>query len=594
VSGLHLAAGAVRELKSVPGVRCDQNFDRLYPSEALPSNFLGTVGCADTGSGGIELSYQEELGGRDGWKLVNRCAHDSIYHLVNAPGKKPRNGSDLYLTIDSRVQSIVDFELEQAVERYGAISGVAIVLDPYRGDILALSEKVSSQRGGTSSRSQQNALSSVSCIFEPGSTFKLITHSYLLDAGDVDPYDVFYGENGKADFPFGTFRDDHEFEWLTFKESFVFSSNICTIKAVMVTDRLDFYGYIRKFGFGGWTGIKLPAESRGKLSSPEQWSARSLPSLAIGQEIGVTALQLVMAYGALANGGTLVVPRVSLAVRNDKGRIIKEYPPVTVRRVFSRETAATMKDFCREVVLRGTGKRAAVKGIPVAGKTGTAQKAGVNGYEPGRYIESFIGFAPIDEPKLVCLVILDEPSWRYHWGGESSAIVFSKIIEGINLSTDLLFGRGEKTIAFGPGDDAGVAVPNFLRLTAGEAVKLASSHGLRITSTHNAGIVYSQIPDPGSLIERGGEVKLLLRTVAYPSSDRVRVPDLDGLSIREARRLLIACGLRCRIEGSGVVIRQKPKHGRSVRCNSAVTLYCRSSGGDARPGGLALVRGGQR
>ncbi|MCK4237406.1 MAG: PASTA domain-containing protein, partial [Candidatus Krumholzibacteria bacterium] len=560
----HLTQEQVEKISSFRSVRLDQNQDRLYPFDAMPSQLLGRVDCDGRGAGGIELAFQGILGGRDGWLLANRNARDSTYHPVNAPGKKPLNGNDIYLTIDSRIQSVVDFELEQAVERCGAAGGAVIVIDPASGDILALSERISGQRSLDLRRPQEIALYSASCIYEPGSTFKLITDSYLLEKGRVDPYDVFYGEKGEAEFDFGVFRDDHPSEWLTFKETFVYSSNICTIKAVKDSDPHDFYSYILSFGFGGRTGVNLPAESKGTLRKPSEWSARSLPSISIGHEIGVTPLQMVMAYCALANDGGLPVPRIALEARDEKGRTVKEFPPVIVRRVFSKKTAGTLKDFCREVVAKGTGVKAAVKGIAVAGKTGTSQKAGQGGYQPGKYVASFVGFAPFDEPKIVCLVVLDEPAYPYYWGGESSAIVFSKIVEGINLTTDLLFEGTDWEVAVGCGGGKRIEVPSFLRLKPRDAMKLAASCGLQIHCSPDSGIVYSQIPDPGTLTEGGKEVRLLFRPNTVSGSGKVRVPDLMGLSIREARRLLIACGLRSRLRGYGNVEKQSPSPGRLI------------------------------
>jgi hypothetical protein len=402
----------------------------------------------------------------------------------------------------------------------------------------------------------------------------LITDSYLLERGDVGPYDVFYGENGKAEFSFGTFRDDHPYDWLTFKESFVKSSNICTIKAIKDSDPGDFYTHILGFGFGGKTGINLPAESGGTLSSPAEWSARSLPSISIGHEIGVTVLQMAMAYCALTNGGELIVPRIALEARDEKGRLIKEYPPVTVRRVLSYETALTLKEFCREVVTKGTGKKAAVRGLPVAGKTGTSQKSDGSGYIRGKYVTSFFGFAPVKQPKVVCLVLLDEPEYPYYWGGESAAVVFSRIIEGIHLATDLLFQNTDEEVSLATDRENTVKVPSFLRLTHGEAMELASRHHLCIQSSSGGGVVYSQIPDPGSLVRKGDKIALLLRSVPAADGGSVRVPDLGGLTIREARRLLLACGLRCLVRGYGIVERQNPEAGSYVRQTSRITLHC--------------------
>lgn len=587
---LHLTEDQVRKISSLRGVRLDQDQDRLYPFDAVPSQLIGRVNRAGTGSGGIELAFENRLRGEDGWLLANKDARDSTFQLVNAPGRKPVNGGDVYLTIDSRLQSIVDFELQQAIGRYGACRGAALVVEPRTGDILALSEHFAGRGDGEDAAA--DALYSSSCIYEPGSTFKLITDSYLLENGLVTPYKVFYGEKGKAEFDFGVFRDDHPHEWLTFKESFVYSSNICTIKAICTCDPHDLYSYILRFGFGGKTGITLPAESGGTLRQPESWSARSLPSISIGHEIGVTVFQMAMAYGALANGGCLMAPRIVLRTVGGKGSEPALHPAVRIRRVFSEETAATLKEFCREVVLKGTGKKAAVAGIPVAGKTGTSQKACERGYEPGKYVVSFIGFAPIEDPRIVCLVLLDEPKYPYYWGGESAAVVFSKVVEGIHLATDLLIEENGCRLAVRENLKKRVAVPSLLRLSHADAEELASRCKCTIESSGTEGFVYSQAPDPGTLVETGAEIRLRFRSPEDEKGRSIHVPDLVGLSIREARRLLLSCGLKSRIEGYGIVRRQSPGPGSIVDRRSSVKLVCRPPDAEKRKIKLSLARRG--
>ncbi|UCF06681.1 MAG: PASTA domain-containing protein [bacterium] len=576
---LHLTEDQVHQLSSLHGVRLDSNHDRLYPFGSVPQRLIGSINHSGSGVAGVELAFQSHLAGANGWLLANKDARDSTFHLANAPGRRPRNGGDVYLTIDSGVQSIVDFEIQQAVERYGARRGVAVILDPFTGDILALSERYADAGASVSNLPDATALYSVSCIYEPGSTFKLVTHSYLLEHGIATPYSVYYGEKGKAAFDFGTFRDDHPHEWLNFKESFVHSSNICTIKAVCGSDTYDFYRYIMHFGFGGRTGISLPAESGGTLRPPKEWSARSLPSISIGHEIGVTVLQMAMAYCALANGGELLSPRIAIGFHDGKGCTRTELPVVRVRRVFSEKTAAMLKEFCREVVVKGTGEKAAVDGIPVAGKTGTSQKAGSNGYEPGKYIASFIGFAPVAKPRVVCLVLLDEPTYPYYWGGESAAVVFSHIIEGINLSTDLIIGEPTWEVAV-PEERVErverVTVPSLLRLPYEDAEALASRNGFTVESNSTRGFVYSQTPGPGTLSERGRTIRLLFGPSRAGAQAKVRVPDLVGLSIREARRMLLSCGLKSRVKGYGIVARQRPRAGLYVQSASAVMLVCNS------------------
>jgi len=573
---LHLTEDQVSKLSLLSGVRIDPNHDRLYPFEAMPPQLVGAINAEGKGTAGVELAFQGVLAGEDGWLLESRLPGDPKgFQPVNAPGLRPRNGNDLYLTIDTRIQSIVDFELEQAIDRYGAAGGVAIVVEPMTGDVLAVAEKPTRKISRDANQIDGFALSSINGIYEPGSTFKLITDSYLLETGKVDPYDAFYGENGVAQFDFGTIHDDHKFGWLTFKESFVYSSNICTVKAALDTRKEDFYRHLLRFGFGGRTGVDLPAESRGKLREPGAWTPQSLPSIAIGHEIGVTAVQMAMAYGALANGGILLVPRIALEARDAKGSTVRKYSPATIRRVFSERTAKTMQDFCKDVVLKGTGVKASVNGIPVGGKTGTSQKAMNGCYPPGKYVVSFIGFAPVQDPRVVCLVVLDEPAYPFYWGGESSAIVFSKIVEGINLSTDLFYDSGGAANIAGRSERGGTKrVPSFLRLTTDEATDLAADCGLAVRCPKVKGIVFSQTPDPGTFVDRREEIKLMVRTVGNEPKGAQSVPNVAGLSIREARRLLLACGLDCVVRGFGVVERQDPAAGALISRAARVILYC--------------------
>ncbi|MCU0638426.1 MAG: penicillin-binding transpeptidase domain-containing protein [Candidatus Krumholzibacteria bacterium] len=571
---IDLTAEQEARLSSLPGLKLDTRLERLNPMGAMTPAFVGSIDREGNGVSGIEQAFQNYLKGADGWLIVNRDAKSAEFRLINSPGKEPVDGCDVYLTIDSGIQSIVDFELEQAVESYGAKGGAAIVVDPDCGDILAISEKCPGSGSGLRVWKGNSGLYSTTCMYEPGSTFKLVTDAYLLESGRVDPYDVFYGEKGKADFDFGRFTDDHEFEWLTFKESFTRSSNICTIKAIMDSDRRDFYTFMLNMGFGGRTGIDLPAESKGILRDPKEWSGRSMASISIGQEIGVTAMQMAMAYGALANGGTLMTPRVALEVARPGEGPVVSYPSIRMRKVFSDETARTMIDFCKGVVKDGTGINAQVEGIETAGKTGTAQKSEGRGYVEGKYIASFIGFAPADAPQLVCLVLLDEPEQNHYYGGSSAAVVFRRIIEGINLSTDLLVDPRSSVMTMADPKANRSAVPSFLRLNLSEAEILAARHGFRVDCTMRDGEVFAQIPEPGTYADPGSEISLALRSSPHDASQEVCVPDLLGLPVRKARRMLIECGLAGKIEGYGLVESQVPEPGSMAGQGTNVTLSC--------------------
>jgi stage V sporulation protein D (sporulation-specific penicillin-binding protein) len=559
------------QLALMKGVKLDPDPERINPFHCMTPLLLGSVGTDGSGKGGLELSFDDLLKGTDGWKLMSVDAKGRLYRRADAPGRKPENGHDLYLTIDSRIQAIVDFELEEAVSRYGAASGAAVVVDPWTGEIFALAEKKGSKVGIVKTG---EGLYSTGCIYEPGSTFKLITSAYLLERGEVDPYDVFYGEQGKAEFWFGTFKDDHKFGWLTFKETFTKSSNICTIKAVMDTDKEDYYSFLLRFGFGSRTGIDLPAESAGSLRKPEEWSGRSLPSMAIGQEIGVTVLQMAMAYCTVANGGDLMVPRIMREVRDPEGELVRSFRPVRVRKVLSPGTAKKLREFCHDVVVDGTGVNAAVDGIETAGKTGTAQVADGSRYLDDTWIASFAGFVPADDPRLVCMVVLKEPDKSSHYGGTSSAVVFSEIVEGINLASDLLAPGAYVEIGREEVRKGMIPVPSFFRLRCAEAVQLASDCDLSIVFSSDEGEVYSQVPGPGTLVKKGHKIQLSFISGSDRNNSGVTVPDLKGLSIRQARRMLIESGLRSRIDGSGTVMRQDPAAGRNVSKGSTVSLQC--------------------
>ena len=562
--GVRLNAHQLAKLLLAPGVRLDPVHKRLLPLQAIDKQFIGIVNHKQEPIGGVEDAFNDILKGEDGWVVVSRDARNGSFMPLGAPHMEARNGKDLFLTIDSNIQTLVDFELKKAVRKYGAEGGVIIVADPSNGDILALSEYFQGN--------DKQLLYSSSCYYEPGSTFKLVTDAYLLNADMVDPYDVFYGEEGKAKFEFGVFRDDHPYGWLTFRESFVYSSNICTIKAMAHSDPAEFYRYILKMGFGGKTGVDFPVESEGFLREPDSWSKRSLPSIAIGQEIGVTTLQMISAYSALANGGELYVPRIALSVREENGKV-NEFSQVRKRRVFSREVSNTLKGFCRDVVLDGTGGNAATEMTTVGGKTGTAQKAGKKGYLRGKYMASFIGFAPVENPQITCLVLLDEPDYPYIYGGLSAAPVFSNVIEGICLTTHYISQGSERMLSFAKGEDQRIKAPCFYRLTSSEAYRVASSSGVGIRCSDDKGKVYSQVPSPGTLVETGAEITLLFRENDL-NEEKSRIPDLRGLTIRKARRILIECGFRSTISGSGVVEKQHPKPGNLLKKGSKVKLYC--------------------
>jgi cell division protein FtsI/penicillin-binding protein 2 len=281
------------------------------------------------------------------------------------------------------------------------------------GEVLAIAENPSPRSRDQGSRADSLwTLKSVSCVYEPGSTFKLVTAAALLESGRIRSTDVFDAENGEADMGVAKIRDAHPFDRLTFKEGFVQSSNVVMAKASLRLEPREFVSYVNLFGFGAPTGIEFLGESAGRVAPVERWSKRTQMTMAFGQEVAVTPLQLAAAFATVANDGVLVMPRIIARVEEETSGKKPEAPkPVELRRVISEDTAHELKEYMRAVVLDGTGTAAGLEFLETAGKTGTGEKsARRGGYMPGKFVASFVGCAPASDPKVVCLVLLDEPN----------------------------------------------------------------------------------------------------------------------------------------------------------------------------------------
>lgn len=401
---------------------------RYYPRQELAAHLLGFVGLDDRGLEGVELQYDDLLGGKPRWVLGQQ---DALGRLVFREEDEAATGPifNLGLTIDEVIQYVAERELAAAVERSRAKGGSAIVLDPRTGEILALAN-VPTFNPNAFERAPQAARRNRAAVdtFEPGSVFKMVLAAGALEEGLSRPGDQLYGENGVIQVGGLTIRDHEPYGWLTFEQVIAQSSNVGAIKVGQRLGKTLYYNYISGFGFGSLTGIDLPGESPGMLRRPRGWSAVSLGALSIGQEVSVTPIQLVTALAAVANGGELMRPYVVRSLRTPDGRVGREVAPIRVRRVISPESAATVTRILEAVVRDGTGKEAAVEGYRVAGKTGTAQKPepGRRGYSRTRVVASFAGFVPAEAPRLAILVVIDEPQ-TLRWGGSIAAPTFREI-----------------------------------------------------------------------------------------------------------------------------------------------------------------------
>lgn len=408
------------------GIESDGESKRFYPKQQQAAHLLGFVGTDDRGLEGLELQYDAYLAGKRKWIVRQQDAKRRPIFREEAGDAQ---GADLYLTIDEVIQYVAERELEAAVTQSGALSGSAIVMDPFSGEILALAnyptfDPNAYARAAAFARRNR----AVADYYEPGSAFKVIVGAGALEEKFVRPEDRFNGEGGAIEVGGVTIRDHERFENLTFSEVLVHSSNVGAIKVGMRLGKSLYYDYISGFGFGNLTEIDLPGETPGMIRRPKEWSALSLASLSIGQEISVSPLQMLVAMSAIANGGNLVRPYVAKSIVAADGKVVRENAPMQVRRVVSEATARTLASILKGVVTEGTGKAAAVEGFEVAGKTGTSQKIdrATGRYSRHKVVASFVGFVPVEQPRLAIIVAIDEPS-ILRWGGSIAAPTFREI-----------------------------------------------------------------------------------------------------------------------------------------------------------------------
>jgi cell division protein FtsI (penicillin-binding protein 3) len=397
---------------------------------------------------------------------------------------------------------------------------MAIVMAPRTGDLLALAIRPTFNPNTFLDVPSRDVWRNraVTDPFEPGSTFKVILAAAALEEGVVRPEDQIYAENGALTIAKTTIHDWKKFGWLTFGEVLQNSSNVGSIKVGLALGRERYYRYMTGFGFGSATGVGLAGESRGTLRDPQRWSALSLPTMSIGQEISVTALQLVTAFGAIANGGTLMQPRLVKSVFDAEGREIRRIDPRPLRQVISPETARTLTRMLTRVVEAGTGHNAAIAGFEVAGKTGTAQKLDpvTRRYSRTPGVLSFVGFVPADEPRLVVLVMLDEPK-NESWGSEAAAPIFASI---------------------------GAEVLRYLEVPPRGATPLQIVSG------------------PGAEPATGARVRLV--SAAAVETDARVMPDLRGATLRQALTALAPLGVQVELAGRGRVVQQIPAPGATL------------------------------
>ncbi|MBX3350761.1 MAG: penicillin-binding protein 2 [Nitrospira sp.] len=421
------------ERLSLDGVGVVMEGRRFYPKGPFLSHVLGFAGMDGEGLEGVEHRYESYLRGEKRMMVLQRDALGRSVFPTDLTERNPTPGHNLALTIDEVIQYITERELEDAVMRAQAKSGTMIVLDPQTGAVLAMA---------VSPRFDPNVVSNLSPdrwrnkaladAYEPGSTLKAVVAAAAIEEHVVKPNTMVFGEHGRMTIANTVIHDHEKLGWVSFSQVIQKSSNIGAAKTGMALGEQRLYRYLQTFGFGQKTEIDLPGEGAGLVKRPKDWGRRSVASISMGQEIGVTPLQMVSAIAALANEGVLMKPYVVSEIRGPEGHLLKRVSPQVRRRVVSLETAHTVTKILEGVVTDGTGGKAAIPGFRVAGKTGTAQKIDprTGSYSVSRFVTSFAGYVPADNPRLAMIVVIDEPQGDA-WGGTVAAPVFSRVGEQV-------------------------------------------------------------------------------------------------------------------------------------------------------------------
>jgi len=505
---------------------------RIYPLGDVAGSLLGYVGTDGYGLGGAELSFDRYLRGEDGWAILQKDGRNFRYRKIGLPEKAPRNGCDVALTVDINIQKIAQTVIRQAVSQLRAKSGMCIVMNPLTGSILAMVDEPSfnpNMPGRTPVGQRCNRC--IGSVYEPGSTFKVVTAAIALEEKIKAENDLIYGDNGSYRIYDQVIRDHKPYGYLTFAKAITYSSNVCFAKVAGEIGNDKFYRYVRDFGFGTRTAIDLPGEECGIVHPVKKWSGRTRVTMAIGQELSATLLQMVLPFAAVANGGVLVSPRILEKVINSDGQTIDSGAYRPVRRVLSEPVAARLRVMLQDVVDNGTGIKAGMAQIAVAGKTGTSQKPDSGGYSRTRSWSSFIGFVPANDPKLLCGVVIDEPA-NDEMGGEAAAPIFKKIITQIISHPELEFAE---------------------EILKSDTVTVPSSK-LRVDAAGGADSCNSKKDVDNSL------------------------PDCIGKDVRDAVNLVNGCGVKPFVVGYGIVNRQVPLAGTRIAPAASCTLFCATKG----------------
>lgn len=538
-------ADRVKELK-LPGIRLVPETRRFYPKGSLAGAVLGYVGTDDNGLAGIEYAYDQSVRGKPGLVVALRDARSSTYGESEAPNvRAEQEGATLTLSLDSGVQFAAERELAATMQDLHARSGSIVLMDPVNGEIFAMASAPSFDPniyGRYSGEVRRNH--AIADAYEPGSTFKVVTGSVALEEGVIGLDEVIDTGRGTLRIGSVTINEDkhHDYGALTLAGVLAHSSNVGIIKVGLRLGPERLYAGASRFGIGKATGVDLPGENTGIFRPLSRWSFLSNASISMGQEVSLTAVQLARVAAVVANGGLLVQPHLVTKITRPDGRT-EPVPLPAPERVISEKTARSMRDMLVGVVEHGTGSEAAIPGFVVAGKTGTAQKAGPGGYQKGRHVPNFVGFAPAESPKLVGVVVVEEPQGVKYYAAQVAAPLFSRVV---NQALGILR-----------------VAPEDQRLPSTTLASMPTRYASGVVPASTRRIV----PAPSD-----SAVAAAAAVAAESAARDGVVPDATGLSARQALALFARLGVPVRLAGAGFVTSQSVPAGSRVPQGSTVTL----------------------
>ena len=528
---------------NLKGVFFQKENRRVYPQHELLAHVLGYVDVDEKGIGGIEYTLDKQIRGRPGRMMVLADGKRRWYDRREAAADP---GASVTMTIDQTIQFIAEKELARGMEETRAQTGTIVVQDPHTGELLAVANAPTfdpNDAGKYSDRVRMDR--AVVAAYEPGSTFKMITFAGAFENGVTNPGELVDCQMGSILVAGRLIHDHKPFGILNVREILEQSSDVGTIKIALRLGESRFYDTIRDFGIGQLTGIELPGENRGLLRPVENWSANSIGSIAIGQEVSVTPVQIISAASAIANGGTLYRPRIVREIQPDASSPARAQS--ASQQATDAKSAATVREMMEGVVLEGTGKPAKLDGYTAAGKSGTAQEidAATGRYSPNQYVASFVGFAPVNEPVVTILVVFDSPVGQ-HFGGDVGGPVFKRVAEQVLAYMDA------------PHD---VPMPSNLQTAKNlsRTPEQDSSNDIN-EARYQAAVAQKAPPETPAA------------TVAFSEEDAVLVPDLAGRTVRGVTEECSRLGLVPSLIGSGVALEQSPEAGARVERGSSVTV----------------------